>query len=194
MPMIERSRTRVRVCAVKLFFRSVLQFLLPIALLGSSGAALRAQTIEIKLVNGRNGRPIAASCVNVGVGVGVGVGNERKKTIAIPTDKDGIARLRLTDNDDEIDIRDRWKDCGLFGVINPVVKYDNVLPINVGYVLCQSRTADNSWLAITDLSTKEVLLHGVVTANTCGKAIAPPKPGEVIIFVRPLSWWEKLKQ
>ena len=192
MPMIERSRTRVRVCVVQLLFRNLVQFLLPIALLGSSGAALCAQSIEIKLVNGRNGRPIAASCVNVGVGVGVG--NERKKTIAIPTDKDGIARLRLTDNDNEINIHDRWKDCGLFGVTNPVLKYDDVLPINVGYVLCQSRTADNSWLAITDLSTKEVLLHGVVTANTCGKAIAPPKPGEVIIFVRPLSWWEKLKQ
>jgi len=167
-----------------------LQFLPPIALLGSSGSVLYAQTIEIKLVNGRNGRPIAASCVNVGVAVG----NEHKQTIAIPTDKDGIARLRLTNKDDEIDIHDRLKDCGLFGVINPVVKYDDVLPINVGYVLCQSRTADNSWLAITDLSTKEILQHGIVRANTCGKATASPKPGEVIIYVRPLSWWEKLKQ
>jgi hypothetical protein len=189
MPVTERSRACVRVFAVRLIFRNVLRLLLPLALF-SSGTALCAQTIGIKLVNGRNGRPIAASCVNVGVGVG----NERKKTIAIPTDKDGIARLRLTDNDDEIDIRDRWKDCGLFGVIKPVVKYDDVLAINVGYVLCQSRTADNSWLAITDLSTKEVFQHGIVTANTCGKATASPKPGEVIIFVRPLTWWEKLKQ
>ena len=155
-----------------------------------SATALCAQTIEIRLVNGRNGRPIAASCVNVGVRVG----NERKKTIAIPTDKDGIARLRLTDKDDEIDIHDRWKDCGFFGVINPVVKYDDVLSINVSYVLCQSRKSDYSWLAIRDFSTKEVLQRGVVTANTCGKPTALPTPGEVIIFVRPLSWWEQLKQ
>jgi hypothetical protein len=186
----ERSRTRARVFAARLFFGNVLQLLVAALALYSSGTALCAQTIEIKLVNGRNGRPIAASCVNVGVGVG----NERKKTIAIPTDKDGIARLRLTDKDGEIDIHDRWKDCGLFGVINPVVKYDDVLPINVGYVLCQSHTSDYSWLAITDLSTKELLQQGIVTTNTCGRATASPKLGEMIIFVRPLSWWEKLKQ
>jgi hypothetical protein len=59
--------------------------------------------------------------------VNVWVGTKRKEAMVIPTDKDGIARLRLTDND-------------------------------------------------------------------CGKATASPKPGELIIFVRPLTWWEKLKQ
>jgi hypothetical protein len=47
---------------------------------------------------------------------------------------------------------------------------------------------------MTNFSTEEILQHGVATANTCGKATASPKPGEVILFVRPLTWWEKLKQ
>ena len=61
------------------------------------------------------------------------------------------------------------------------------------YVLCESRTPDYSWLAIRTFSTAEVLQHGVVTANTCGKATASPQPAEIIIFVRPLTWWEKFK-
>jgi hypothetical protein len=187
MPMTECSKTRVRVLGVRLFFRRLVQFFVLLAF-GSSGTVLCAQTVEITLVNGRNGRPMAGACVNVWVG------HERKAAMAIPTDENGVARLRLTDKDGEIDIHDRWKDCGDFGMINPVVKYNESLRINAGYVSCQSRTPDHSWLAVTDLSTKEVLQHGFATANTCGKATASPRPGEVILFVRSLSWWEKLKQ
>src|SRR5215475_1091577 len=187
MPMTQHKRTHVGVLAVRLFFRS-LPPLLALFAFGSSGMALRAQTVEIKLVNGRSGNPMADTCVNVWVGT------ERKLAMAIPTDENGIAKLRLTDKDDEIDVHNSWKGCGDFGVVNPVEKYNDSLRINAGYVLCQFRKPDNSWLAITNYSTKEVLQHGVVTANTCGKAMASPKPGGVIIFVRPLSWWEKMKQ
>jgi hypothetical protein len=162
--------------------------LLVLLVFGSSGTVLCAQTIEIKLVDGRNGRPIAGTCVNVWVG------NERKEAMAIPVDNNGVALLRLTGKGDEINMSNRWKGCGEFGVANPVVKYDDSFRINAGYVLCQPRTPDYSWLAITDFSTKYVLQQGVVTTNTCGKVTASPKPGEVTIFVRPLTWWEKLKQ
>jgi hypothetical protein len=72
-------------------------------------------------------------------------------------------------------------------VIDPVVKYSDEIRINVGYVLCELRKSDFSWLAIRRFSTPQVLQHGVVTANTCGKATASPQPGEIIIFVRPLT-------
>jgi hypothetical protein len=45
-----------------------------------------------------------------------------------------------------------------------------------------------------DLSTSRVLHEGVTMTNTCGKPNAKAKPGEVIIFVRPLTFWEKLKE
>lgn len=45
----------------------------------------------------------------------------------------------------------------------------------------------------TELFDGGVLQHGVVTANYCGNTTASPQPGEIIIFVRPLTWWEKLK-
>ena len=148
----------------------------------------QAQTIKIKLVNGRNGRPMASSHVNVWVG------KERKDATAIPTDENGVALLRLTDGADEPDTHEESKACGPNCVINPVFKYDDLLRINVGYVLCQPDVGSYSWLRITDMPTSRVLQDGIVMKNTCGSTRATAEPGEVVIFVRPLSWWEMLKE
>ena len=173
--------------AARLFRRSLAGFFL-VLLLGSSAKPVRAQIIRIEVVNGKTGRPLAGTCVNVWVG------SQRKAAMAIPTDAGGVASLRLAGKDDEISTRNQWKECGLFGVIHPVVKYADSMRINVGYVSCQPHRPDYSWLGKLDFSTKEVLESGVVTPNACGKAKASPEPGEVILFVRPLSWWEKLKE
>ena len=161
--------------------------LLVFSLVSASGTLLYAQTIGIKIVNGRNGSPLSGKCVNVWVG------HERKEALAIPTDSNGVATLRLTHKDSEVDVHNQWKACGYFGVKDPVVKYSDSLEINVGYVRCQTQTADYSWLSQTEFSMEQVIDHGVVTPNSCGKATASPKPGEVILFVRPLTWWEKMK-
>jgi hypothetical protein len=153
----------------------------------ASCQALFAQRIEIKLVNGKSGRPIADACVNVWVG------NGRKEAMAIPTDKNSVAALRLTDNADAIHIQDGGV-CGAFGVIDPVVKYADSVRVNVGYVSCEARKSDFSWLAITSFATKDLIKHGIVTLNTCGKASASQKPGTLTFFVRPLTFWEKLKE
>lgn len=123
----------------------------------------------------------------------VWVGNGRKDALAIPTDKYGVAALRLTSNADAIDIRHGGV-CGEFGVIDPVVKYADTVRVNVGYVTCQSRKSDFSWLAVTEFLTKDLIERGIVTPNTCGKSSASQKPGKLIIFVRPLNLWEKLKE
>ncbi|HEY1528927.1 MAG TPA: hypothetical protein VGH51_22110 [Candidatus Angelobacter sp.] len=154
----------------------------------SAFALVSAQTIEVKLIDGRNGHPIANTCVNVWVG------RQQKDALAIPTDKDGVARLQLTDVDADINTQNRWKQCGEFGVINPVVRFENSVTINAGYVLCQPQGTDYSWLALKNFPTKEILAEGVVSPNACGKHTASPVPGQVIVFVRPLSFWEKLKQ
>jgi hypothetical protein len=154
----------------------------------SHGIPLSAQTLEIKLINGQNGRPIAKTCVNVWLG------DDRKDPLAIPTDTNGVARLRLTENDPEVKTDYRWKDCGDFGVISPVVKYKDYVKVNIGYVVCEPHGTDFLWLEIKHFPTKQLLREGFVTANTCGKPIASARPGELVIFVRPLSWWEKLKQ
>lgn len=153
---------------------------------GSSGMNLCAQTIRIKLVNGRNGHAMADKCMGVSV-------STFGRTLGIRTDKDGVAWLHFTNEDAEVNTQNRPNGCGDWPVINPVVRYSGLITINSGYVLCEPHTPDYSWLAFTHFSTKEVLQSGVVTANTCGKAKASPAPGEIVLFVRPLTWWEKLK-
>lgn len=154
------------------------------------GASLSAQTLEIKLVDGRNGRAMvgASSYVNVWVGT------EREEAIAIPTDGNGVARLQLTLNTSEINIPNSSKDRGSIVVEHPVVKYNESFRINAPYALCGSGGSNYSWLRLEQFSTKEILQHGYVSPNTCGKGTFPRQPGQVILFVRPLTWWEKLKQ
>jgi hypothetical protein len=170
-----------------LAFRRALLGLVPLLLTGHA-SSLRSQTITIKLVNGRNGRPTTAAHVNVWVG------NVQKTAIAIPTGKDGIARLRLTGRDDEVDNPSRCKDCAEHVAIDPIVKYDDTLRVNVPFVLCQSGGSNYSWLAIQKISTKQLINEGVVMPNTCGTATASSNPGELIIFVRALNFWEKMKE
>jgi hypothetical protein len=126
--------------------------------------------------------------------VNVWVGTTRKEAMVIPTDKDGIARLRLTDNDDEVDLHIRGKYSGDNVVIDPIVKYDDNFGVNVGFVICRPHASDYSWLSTTNISTKQLLQQGIVWPNSCGKATASPMPGKLVVFVRPLSWWEKMKQ
>lgn len=163
--------------------------MLIVVLVGLFGMGVHAQTIRIKLVNGKNGHPIAEACVNVGVGT-----KHNAAGIAIPTDKDGVASFSLTDDNATINTETKWKACGYFGVVNPVVKYADSIRINIGYVSCQPHAPDHSWLLMMTFPTKDLLQSGVVTANACGKATASPDPGEVVLFVRPLTFREKLKQ
>jgi hypothetical protein len=125
--------------------------------------------------------------------VNVWVGTERKEAIAIPTDGKGVARLQLTLNTGEVNIPSS-KNSGTIVVDHPIVKYDESFQINAPYVLCGSEGSGHSWLRSENFSTKEILHHGYVSPNTCGKVTVSPQPGQVILFVRPLTWWERLRQ
>jgi hypothetical protein len=174
-----------RICSIHIHFVSYSLLLL---MLGLAESSLCAQTIRIKLVDGRNGHPMAGTCVNVWVG------HDRKEATAIPTNGNGVAMLWLTEEPSEVDTSHKWSGCGLFGVINPVLKYEDDIRVNVGYVLCRSGRGKDSWLAMKEYSTRHILHAGFVSPNTCGTATVESKPGELTIFVRPLSWLEKLKQ
>ena len=151
--------------------------------------SLAAQKLEIKLVDGRNGRPM----VGTSAYVNIWVGGERKEAIAIPTDESGVARLQLTLNPNEVNIPISTGH-GTIVEKHPVVQYDESFRINVPYVVCRSGEGDRSPLGLKNFNTKEVLDHGYASANTCGKVIATPQPGQVVLFVRPLTFWEKMKQ
>ena len=150
------------------------------------------------------------------------VGHESELKLEIPTDKHGVALLRLTHNDSEINVPDcrgmhaeseklrinpnkkdekefnkKYKWCTGFEMANPIVRYADSISVrtlpgdvswkiapasSIGYVECWDNTS--AWFSITDFSTQDVLQHGVVTANACGKATVSPQPGQLILFVR----------
>jgi hypothetical protein len=163
--------------------------LLATVLLTMPAMSLAAQTLEIKLVNGKNGRPM----VGTSAYVNVWVGGERKEAIAIPMDDKGVARLQLTLNPNEVNVPNSTGH-GTIVANHPVVQYDESFRINVPYVVCGSGDGDRSPLGLKNFSTKEVLDHGYASANTCGKVTATPQPGQVVLFVRPLTFMEKMKQ
>lgn len=148
---------------------------------------LHAQTINIRLVNGRSGTPVSHTCIDLGA-------DHMNHMLAIPTDQDGIARFQMPDNQAEGQLGKRSIECGDWGFADPVLRHADTFSIHVGFVLCQSPKSDYSWLERMTFSTSEVVQQGVVTPNSCGKSIAPRRPGEVTIFVRPLNFWEKLKE
>lgn len=150
--------------------------------------SLAAQTLEIKLVDGRNGRPM----VGTSTYVNVWVGEERKEAIAIPMDDKGVARLQLTLNANEVNIPISTGH-GTIIEKHPVVKYAESFRINAPYVLCGAE-GNRSWLDLKNFSTKEFLDHGYASGNICGKVTATPQPGQVVLFVRPLTFLEKMKQ
>ncbi len=152
-------------------------------------ASLSAQTLEIVLLNGRNGRPIVGSSSHVNVWVGT----KRKEAIVVPTDGKGVVRLQLTLNASEVNIPTAPNN-GSIIVDHPIATYDESLRINTPYVSCESDGSNHSWLRSGSFSMKDMLQRGYVSSNTCGKATALPQPGRMVLFVRPLTWWENLKQ
>jgi|SRR5690348_922642 len=149
-----------------------------------------AQTIKIIVLNGSNGHPIANKCMYVWVG-------NKNDPMSGPllqtqTDSNGVIVLHLSQEQD-ITNRDTQLACGLTGAVGPSMRFGDTISVRTGYALCQKGIRD-SWLARSNFSTEEVLRHGVVTSNTCGKSTASPKPSEVVLYARPLTWWEKLKK
>lgn len=156
-----------------------------VVLVGFLGMGTRAQTIRIKLVNGKSGRPMANKCVNVGI-------DHLGHMLAIPTDEEGIASLRFTDKDAEVNTEKAWHECGDFGVINPVVKHAESIRIDADYVSCVRRVPKHSWMVSMTFPIAKVVQSGIVGENVCGKAKVSPEPGEVVLFARPPTLWEKL--
>jgi len=159
----------------------------------SLSTALCAQTIQIKLVDGKTGRLVAGACV----GAWTKDASNNQMSLYIPADKNGVARLRLTQKDSEVDVSYNPKlGCGGTGAVNPVLKYaDTLTAYSTGaHPSCAflDSVPNARWKEI-DFPTKEVLQHGVVSANTCGKVTASPTPGEVVLFVRPRNFREKVR-
>lgn len=167
--------------------------LLALLLFASCATALHAQTIQFKIVNGQTGRPMANVCVSAVEALW----NNVWTPIFLRTDRNGVAYMRLTYEDSEVDIPYNLKlDCGPTGAVNPVLKYkDTMKPYTTGYYpscAFPESMPNARWKEMDPISTKEVLKNGFVSTNMCGNVTASPQPGEVILFVRSRNFHEKV--
>ena len=137
-----------------------------VAILLLTTHSLCAQTITIKVLDGRNGRPMGGEIIDVWLG-----DHANGRPVQVRTGHDGMALLPVS------------RDQQTFVVAGEFLGRCRPLPNN------SSKTVvDSNVYRFADVET-----IGVVSQNTCGKASSQPVPGQLIYFARPLHWWEKMQ-
>jgi hypothetical protein len=156
---------------------------------------VRAQEIHIRVLNGRNGKPITHECLNVSLGPWHGA------DLLAPTNKDGIVVLHMGGGTVSAEVPSGTRCVGGFPVRATLPQGEDRITIAGDYyVACREYrkvvpgepVGPNTLKeVIPSYSIKKILESGVTAGNTCGKFRAEAKPGELIFFVRPLTWLER---
>ena len=140
--------------------------------LGLLDAVSAAQEVRIRVLDGRNGRPVRDE-INVDFFEnderGIDIGHRHNWRWLTPrTDKDGVIQVRLEPTDKYI-------------TVEPAETIDGRL-----------KRKERPDLLHPPLSSVAEIIHsGIVLENHCGEVQAVPGPGELVFFVKPLHWWQK---
>jgi len=155
-----------------------------------------AQDIHIRVVNARNGKPITNECLNISLGKWHGA------ELLAPTNGEGVAVLHIRGSQVTAGPTSP-KACNGQAILGPKPLTNNVTLIAVRgdfYLTCQADGKSVSGQPPpldTDLiptyPITKILESGVAAGNTCGKFKAEAKPGELVLFARPMSLCEKWK-
>jgi hypothetical protein len=140
-----------------------------LGLLNSFSAA--QQQVKIRVLDGRNGRPVRSE-INVDFFEsderGVAIGQRHNWRWLTPrADDDGLIHLRIEPTDKYL-------------TVNPADSFD-----------CRLRKKELRPVQPPLHSLGEIVQSGIALENHCGKAQVAPRPGELVLFVRPFDWWEK---
>jgi hypothetical protein len=166
-----------------------------IALVGSAGPVLHAQEGHIKVLNGRNGMPITNECLNVWIGPSF------RENLIAPTNNEGVVVLRYRSGDVTADAVTAHT-CDGMAVLGPkpLPKGKDAIAISGDYyVPCREYgksdpgKLDLGLGIMPSYSIKMIFESGISAGNTCGKVRAEAKPGELILFMRPMTFWEKMR-
>jgi hypothetical protein len=159
--------------------------------------SLSAQEIRIRVLNGRNGKPVTKECLNVWIGPVRGV------ALFAPTNNEGIAVIHIRDIEATADdVSSSACRANSVGPRSIPKDSDTIAVVGSEYVACQEYAKpapgeppdpDLFGKLMPSYSIKRILELGVSSANTCGKIRAQARPGELVLFVRPMSRWERLK-
>jgi hypothetical protein len=179
----DRIRTMRRGVAGRLRF-PLGRLLLVLALARLGTAEVAAQDIRIRVLNGRNGRPVSDQCLNVWVA------GKRMFDAVIPTDGGGIAVFHLAG-----DPNNRVQEGRCKGVAAPypaVTHAEAIQTVPAWPVDCQpyKKIRPHQYSPPPSYSVEQILATGLVARNSCGKVNVSARPGELIVFTRALRPWE----
>ncbi len=153
----------------------------------SLGSVLRAQDINIRVLDGRNGHSVGSNlCLNVSIGTWHGA------DLLAPTNKDGIVVLHVGEGKVSAEVPLGTRCVGGFPTraVRPQGE-DKFTPASGGND-CQPFHKHQKYTPLS-YSMQAILQHGVVAENVCGKPSVEAKPGELIFFVRSPGLLDHLK-
>jgi hypothetical protein len=174
----------------------IVRFFLISALVGFVGPTLYGQEIHIRVLNARNGKSITNECLNVWFGH-----DSRGVSLLAPTNNEGAVVLHFADNTVTAgSVPGAACEKGLAINAMPVPNGADAIVVTGGYyVACQEygevRSGDRlERLIPPSYPIRKILESGVSATNTCGKFRAQAKPGELIFFVRPPTFLERMRE
>jgi len=137
-----------------------------LVLTGVLAVSAGAQEIRIRVLDGRNGSPVPKEEVQIWL--------DRKSVspIVLRLDRDATARIRVNPD------------------VTPALRVQST-----SYIDCRPLrdiTVDRTSPSWLPYSLANVLKSGLVLPNKCGKVTAKAEPGELVLFVRPWHWWERM--
>ncbi len=176
-----------------------LPLLLILVLVELPGTLLFAQDIRILVLNGKDGRAITDECLNVSIGFWHG------GDLIAGTNSKGIVVLHLRNGAltaDSVGPRA----CNGTAIVGPKTLPKSADSISIAsdmYLACQEYeravpgqpvTSDLPGQMMPSYSIRTILESGLTSSNDCGKFRTKAKPGELIFFVRPLTWLERMRR
>jgi hypothetical protein len=160
---------------------------------------LYAQEIDIRVLNGRNGKPVTNECLNISLGSWHG------GDLIAPTNTDGVVVLHLANNQVTADPAPPHA-CNGTAVLGPRAIPNGMRAITLWgdyYVACQEHgkitpgepaTPNLLKEVMPSYPIKKILDSGLSAANICGKIRVEARPGELIFYVKPRSLSQRMRQ
>ena len=173
-----------------------LRFLIISALVGFAGPTLYGQDIQIRVLNARNGKSITNGCLNVWLGH-----DWYGASLLAPTNNVGVMVHHFADNTVTAGSVPRAVCENKLAIsAMPVPNGADAIVVTGGYyVACQEYGEIRSGGRLERFippyyPIRKILESGVSATNTCGKFRAQAKPGELIFFVRPPTFLERMRE
>lgn len=171
-------------------------FLCGVALLGA--VAANAQDIRVRVINGKNGKPVPDECMNIWIG------GRRGAYLLALTDKTGNVSVHLQGGTATTDPMPptacNGMGVGTTGPVSVPKGADAITLLPNRRVICEERhkflpgeVVDPDKI-LNSYSISGIVSSGISGSNTCGEIRIRANPGELVYFVRPPTFWENMRR